>query len=304
MTKLGLVCVALGLITQTVLIPRGPVYAGVSGSSSAPATGLSAAPRRVAGSAACPEATIAIAALPAGQAGLLLNSACRAEEEVQIRYAGFEFFRRLDKDGKLEFIFDCIAGADEAAQFIFLDGSTLQRTVSTRDLDRVTKVAVVWRGTVNLDLHAFEYAAESSQPGHVWAGAPSSLAEAQSFIQRDGRIHGFMSQQADGRAKGDQLEVYTLWRGRAHAHAHAAVASTPQNSGIITMALDYESREADVQDPETCGSGVFSEIAYDIIIREPTGAIKRTSGAFAPLECGAKLQKSSRYNTKTIPYLK
>jgi hypothetical protein len=302
MTKLGLVCVALGLITQTVLVSRGPVYAGVSGSSSEPGSGLSAAPRRVGGSAACPEATIAIAALPAGQAGLELTSACRAEEEVQIRYAGFEFFRRLNKEGKLEFVFDCIVGADEPAQFTFLDGSTAQRSISTRDLDQVTKVAVVWRGAVNLDLHAFEYAAEFGHSGHVWAGAPSSPQEAQAAAQRDGRNHGFLSQQANGRAKGDQLEVYTLWRGRAHAHA--AVASTTQNSGIITMALDYESREADVPDPETCGSGVFSEIAYDIIIREPTGAIKRTSGAFAPLECGSKLQKSSRYNTKAIPYIK
>ena len=167
MTKLGLVCVALGLITQTVLVSRGSVYAGVSGSSSAPATGLSSAPRGVGGSAACPEATIAIAALPAGQAGIELRSACRAEEEVQIRYAGLEFFRRLNKEGELKFVFDCIAGSDEAAQFVFLDGSTLQRTISTRDLDLVTKVAVVWRGAVNLDLHAFEYAAEFNQPGHA-----------------------------------------------------------------------------------------------------------------------------------------
>jgi hypothetical protein len=303
MTKLGLVCVALGLITQTVLVSRGPVYAGVSGSSSAPATGLSAAPRGVGGSAACPEATIAIAVLPAGQAGLELRSACRAEEEVQIRYAGLEFFRRLSKEGELKFVFDCIAGSDEPAQFIFLDGSTLQRTISTRDLDLVTKVAVVWRGAVNLDLHAFEYAAEFNQSGHVWTGAPSSLTEAQAAAVRpDGRIHGFLSLQADGRTKGDQLEVYTLWRGQAHAHGASGL--TARNSGIITMALDYESREADVQDPETCGSGVFSEIAYDIIIREPTGATKRTSGAFAPLNCGSKLQKTGRYNTKAIPYIK
>jgi hypothetical protein len=305
MSRAGQLISVLGLAALFALGGPGRVPARSSKTALSPvatsATGLSAIRRAARAPGGCPEASIAITPLPAGQARLELRSPCRADEEVQIRYASLEFFRRIDNAGGLDFIFDCIGGADKQVQLSFLDGSALRRIVPTHDLDRVTKVAAIWRGPVNLDLHAFEYAAKFGGPGHVWAGAPSSLAEAREASARDGHFHGFLSLQADGRAKGDQLEVYTLWRGgRRNGPRFSAAA----NSGIIALALDFESREAQPQDLETCGSGVFSEMAYKVIVREANGAIRRVNGAFSPLECGVKLHNSRRYNTKTIPYVK
>lgn len=299
MNKPCVFCVAFSLAMQTAIALSGGVLAAASASSAA-GPGLSATPRRVNASGACPEASVSITPLPGGQARLELGSPCRASQEVKILYAGLQFFPRLDGDGRLEFIFDCIAGPQELARFTFLDGGTLQRPVLTRDLNQVTKVAVAWRGAINLDLHAFEYAARFGQPGHVWARAASSLAEAQAAAQRDGRSHGFMSALANGHTKGDQLEVYTLWRGKAQT---ARGASGGAVGGIISMAVDYESREAEPQDADTCGSGLFAQVDYDIIIREASGVTKHANGVFSPLACGVRLQKASRYNTKSIPYI-
>lgn len=298
MSNMGLVGIALSLMLHAVAALPGEARAGAAHTAPSSVAGLSTAPRQASVFTTCPEASISIIPLPAGRAHVELQSPCRSGEDVQIRYAGLEFFRRFEKDGRLEFIFDCIGGAEEQATFTFLDGATLQRVIPARDLDQVTKVAVIWRGSVNLDLHAFEYAAGFGQRGHVWASAPSSLAEAQAAAQRDGRGRGFMSLLAEGRSRGDQLEVYTLWRGRNHPQGG------PPRGGIIAFALDYASREASPQDPETCGSGVYSEIDYKVVVREPAGVARRSSGAFAPLECGVKLQTSSRYNTKSIPYIK
>jgi hypothetical protein len=245
--------------------------------------------RQVTADLACPEPSVVASPLPAGQSKITVSSPCRPEQEFSVNYAGIEFVRKLDAAGKTEFVLDCLAAEGEQALFRFDNAKPLPKPVPCLELDQVTRVAVVWQGRVNLDLHAFEYAAEFGQPGHVWAGAPSSAALARAQMSRDRRSHGFMSMLSDGRGKGGQVEAYTL------LHAPA------QTSGLISTALDFESRARSQPDPETCGTGIFSEISYEIIVRDRRGAVSRSRGAFAPLQCGAQLPNASRYNSKSSP---
>lgn len=239
--------------------------------------------------AACAEPAVILTPQPGAQTRIAVESPCRGGEDFSIRYAGMEFIRHFDASGRAELVLDCLGGPNDMAMFTFQRAAPVIRPFLCQDLGQVTKIAVVWQGAVNLDLHAFEYAAGFGEPGHVWAGAPSSPAQAHEAAMKDRRGHGFMSMLDDGRGKGSHVEAYTF--------IHVAT----QTSGLISTAIDYETRARPRPDPESCGSGIFSEINYEIITHDRSAQISRSRGAFAPLACGAPLPAASRYNTKSSP---
>jgi hypothetical protein len=230
--------------------------------------------------------------LGAGLSRITVKSLCRPSYRVRFQYGGFEFVRALDSNGSHEFILDCFLGDTSGLTAVFDDGASIDIPVRTSGLDRVTKVALIWRGPVNLDLHAREYAALSPDAGDVWAKAPSSRASAEERIRQEGRGRGFISTSSEGGSEGDQLEVYTF------------IHSGTQAAGVIAMALDYESRERRPQDPDTCGMGLYADLAYQAVIWHSSGKISRTSGSFASVNCNATLDRYARYNSKAIPDLR
>jgi hypothetical protein len=225
----------------------------------------------------------------AGRAELVVDSDCRRFQDMRIRYAGMEFVRTIDENGRLDFILDCIAGDAVPVEFVFADGSRLSRKPTALDLDKVTKLAVIWNAPVNLDLHAFEYAAAPGSQGDVWEGSPSSEADMAKRLALDKRGHGFITTSSTGKENGTKLEVYTFWH------------QPGQKSGVINMALDYESRAKGPRDPETCGTGLYSDVEYEAVLLERNGAAKRFFAKFASLDCSIQLRGSDRYNHKTVP---
>ncbi|MBC8049313.1 MAG: hypothetical protein H7X92_04085 [Chitinophagales bacterium] len=207
---------------------------------------------------------------------------------LTIEYAGATFIRKISENGAFDFILDCFAGANQPVQFKFMDGQSVSRDVAARDLDTVTKVAVIWRGSVNLDLHVLEYAAGHGQPGHVWSGSPSSALDAMRQAEGERRARGYMSSVASGVASGDNVEVYTLWNIRGQA------------SGAIATSLDYESRARAIPDPDSCGLGLFADIDYEIIIWSDK-SISRTTGGFSSLRCDQKIANGGRFFSKAVP---
>lgn len=131
--------------------------------------------------------------LAAGRMQLTLVSSCRAGQEIVWSYGGAEFAAKLDAAGKLDVIVDCFAGATTPVDMTLADGTELSLPVTALDLDKVTKVAVIWRAAVDLDLHAFEYAAQAGEPGHVWSGGPGSLDAARERLDKASRGAGFLS---------------------------------------------------------------------------------------------------------------
>ncbi len=238
---------------------------------------------------ACAAQRIDVAPLPGGLMRIIIASPCRPQQDVHIIYAGIELIRRLDGAGGLSIDIDCIAGADFPVDIMFEDGSRESLKVAALDLPRITKIAVLWRAPVNLDLHAFEYAAGPDSPGHIWAGHPSSAKEAEAGLTQTGRGHGFMSSVSTGVEAGAKLEVYTFWR-------HAT-----QKNGIISMALDYESRAKRPQDPDTCGNGLYAEVRYETILFDRNISVKRQFGSLGSIGCNVQLSGLARYNNKTIP---
>ncbi|MES1179927.1 MAG: hypothetical protein ABUL43_01895, partial [Hyphomicrobium sp.] len=190
--------------------------------------------------------------------------------------------------GSTQFVVDMFLGADAETSIAFNDGKRQPARLAPGDLDQVTKVAVVWNAPVNLDLHAFEYAAAAGEPGDVWSGAPRDASSASALVTQDGRGHGFMSSTNDGKGVGPKAEVFTFLRSRQ------------QKRGAVAMALDYETRGSDPAG-DTCGNGQYAQVSIEVIVREAGGAMSRQDGIIPALTCGKPLSTDARYQTGVVP---
>ena len=251
---------------------------------------VNAPPIRVdAGSCSAPE--LSSEPLDGGRMRVLVNASCRPGEAVQVSYGGAELIRKLDAFGRLDLLLDCFAGAEGGVLLRFADGSQQTMPVNTRDLDKVSKFAVVWRSPVNLDLHVFEYAARYDQTGHVWARQASNLAGARAQILGDKRGHGFISTTDDEASLGDKVEVYTF------------LHSDEQSGGAISLALDYETR-GEKPTGATCGQGTLAEVDFQVVMLPRGGQSTRQAGVLTRVECGRRIAREARLNQSALPGLR
>lgn len=238
----------------------------------------------------CGDPTITVLPLPGGRSQFSITDACRARQTVRFDYAGVPFLQVLDAAGRLDFILDCFAGDGTPVEIAFQDGSVFTRNAVARDMKRVSKISVLWSAEVNLDLHAFEYAAALGKRGHVWAGAPSSPDLARQNGRAEERGQGFMSHVSAGLNGESKLEVYTFWHHRR------------QPRGVVRLALDFESRGS-TPNGETCGGGRLAEVRFLVLQLTNGGQFTRSQGAFEAAACGVSLSDQARYNDKAIPDL-
>jgi len=235
--------------------------------------------------------SIEVEAMSAGLARLSISASCLADRKVHLQYDALDFVRHLDQTGKMSLVFDCFLGDKVPLIVSFEDGPSLPVKLQTLDLDRVTKIAVTWKGTVTLDLHAFEYAAGLSDENHIWRGTPSSRWQAEDKKRHDGRGHGFLSFLTRANDEGSQIQVYTF------------VHEPHQAPGAITLALDYESRAHYPRDPDTCGTGLYADLEYKVYVWRPDGRVSRSRGVFTAQECNQPTDDVARYSAKALPQL-
>jgi hypothetical protein len=237
---------------------------------------------------ACGEPDTALSAQPGGKTLISIVSTCRAGQIVTFSYDGATFIKWMDAQGKVAFLLDCFAGASEPVTMAFEDNTKVARLPIANDIERYSKVAIVWSSSVDLDLHAFEHAAQWDESGHVWSGAPGSLVAAE--LQENGRGHGFLSTSGSGGEVGMNAEVYT------YVH-HAG-----EPAGYIKLSVDLVSR-GDRATGEFCGSGQFAELHFKGYILEPGKPVRTLDVAFFGLPCGTDISHRARYNMKLIPDL-
>ena len=222
---------------------------------------------------------------------LSIASSCHAGQEVRIVYDAAILVRRLAPAGTLELDIDLFAGGRRSVDVVFGDNVRRILPVVSADLDKVSKVAVIWRAPVNLDLHVFEYAAAAGQPGHLWDRAPGSPAAARALSSEDKRGHGFLSSSDPGRGPGDKLEVYTF------LHNDGVM------TGSIAMALDYESR-GEVPNGAMCGSGDLAKVEYRIATLSRTGAVTRANSTLRAADCNVAIPANVRFDSAALPVMR
>lgn len=238
----------------------------------------------------CTEAAITTEPLSGGRMHIGITSTCRAGQAVTIAYGGAELVRALDAGGRLDMALDLFAGAGVAAEVKFADGGRRSLATAAKDLERVSKVAVLWRAPVDLDLHAFEYAARDNEHGHVFAARPSSLETAEKDMRAEHRGRGFLSVSDRSAPAGDRLEVYTF------------VHAEEQSGGVVPLAVDYVSRGGVATDP-MCGKATLAEVPFRLVMRLRNGQVTRHAGTIAAAECGARIEAAARLNPSTLPAL-
>lgn len=238
----------------------------------------------------CKEASITTEALSGGRMRIGITSGCRAGQAVTITYGGAELVRALDPGGHLDLALDLFAGAGVAAEVRFADGGRRSLETAAKDLERVSKVAVLWRAPVDLDLHAFEYAARDDEHGHVFAARPSSLETAEKDVRSEHRGRGYLSVADRSAAAGDRLEVYTF------------VHADEQSGGVVPLAVDYVSRGGMASEP-MCGRAPLAEVPFRLVMRLRNGQVTRHAGTIAAAECGARIEAAARLNPSTLPAL-
>lgn len=239
----------------------------------------------------CGEPTLAGEALDGGRMNVRVQAQCLANQTIRINYGGAELIRTLDGSGNLDMTLDCFAGTGIPVEVRFPDGARKSLTATAHELDRITKVAVIWRAPVNLDLHVFEYAARIGQPGHLWAKAASTLAKAREAARKDKRGRGFLSSVDSEESPGDKVEVYTF------------LHDDEQTSGAIGLTLDYETR-GDVPKGETCGSGAYAEIDFHVVVLPRGGPSARHGGVLTSARCETKLTADARFSQSALPSLR
>jgi hypothetical protein len=239
----------------------------------------------------CPDPLVSAQPLPGGRSKISVQSLCRHGQDVSLQYGPIVIRRTLDDKGVTELIADMFLGVEVETSVLFADGKQQILQLAAGDLDEVTKVAIVWDAPINLDLHAFEYAAANGEPGDVWSGAPRDAAAASALVARDGRGHGFMSSADDGKEAGPKAEVFTFWQKKEQAR------------GTIAMDLDYETRGSEPAG-ETCGSGRYAQVSIQVIVRASNGAISRQNGLIPSVPCGKALNTTARYQTGVVPDLR
>lgn len=240
--------------------------------------------------AACDAPAVSLSPEAGGLTQISIESSCRAGELVSITYADATLVERLDADGRTKTTVDCFAGDTPPITIVFEDGTSIVRQPVTDDLTKYSKVAILWSNSVDLDLHAFEYAAAAGDPGHVWSLAPLSLEEARARAHQEKRGHGFLSTGSTGRSIGMNVEVYTF------------VHDPRETAAGVKVGVDFVSRGGRA-DGDYCGNGRYAEIQFKAYTLAKGRVAKQLDVAFASLPCGADISDAARINSRLIPEL-
>lgn len=225
----------------------------------------------------CGPASVASKAGAGGASVVDIESACRAGQVVEILHEGLSFSLALDDRGVASAAIPVMAEAG-GAEVLFEDGLRVAHELNFnwRELAITRRIAVAWTDDVDIDLHAFEYAADFGGEGHVWQQQPRGFR----LVRRSGGgyLDSFPARSRDGQS----IEVYTFW------------ANSRARRGVARIALDHASR-GDAPSGAFCGDGDLASPEY-LVVRSERGVVTaRTKGRFASAACGASLPEDVRY---------
>ncbi|MHA3914191.1 hypothetical protein [Halovulum sp. GXIMD14793] len=145
-------------------------------------------------------------------------SPCRPGQQFAVGHAGLKFSAETDADGVANFVVPAMVGDAEVA-VMFADGANQSQSIQVPNMDRVTRVAVMWSADIDLDLHAREFGAQAGTIGHIWAQRPSDPQKA----RRAGG--GYLTVLGPQNGPGLKAEVYTI------------IKSSRTQSGLVDLSL-------------------------------------------------------------------
>ncbi len=175
--------------------------------------------------------------LPGALVQLELTTPCQPYAKVTISHGKLNFAQRTSHTGRLSVVVPVL---EQSAEFsaTFENGYALQTNATVPELQSIKRVAIVWEGAFDLDLHAFEFGAEHGSIGHV------SILNPRSVPLSTAHGGGYIMQLGDSSLPGaKQAEVYSVptqdrrddGTVRLAVTAHATKDNCDQSASVINF---------------------------------------------------------------------
>lgn len=240
-----------------------------------PETTATNAPSSEPAATSCAALRIDAEPAPGATSRISVTAPCAAGAVATVYHAGLVFPLSLDSTG---------AGVIDLPVLDVASGATLRLpggeaepvalAFDAAEAARMVRVAVGWSAPVNLELHAFEYAAVPGGPGHVRPGATSE--------PRGGRIDSF-APGGDGEAPRAQVWSFRL--------------GTGGRRGVARLVLAHPGRSAGAA---FCGDGALATPEY-LVIRAEGGKVRGASRrSIAAETCDESQPLSARLGSATV----
>lgn len=199
----------------------------------------------------------------AAMVSLTLSASCLAGDRVTIHHSGLKFAEVVGDDGNLSVE---VPALSEKAVFVVAftngDGAVVQTNVDS--LPFYDRVAVQWKGSAGVELHAREFGSDYGTSGHVWRGVPRDISAVA------GGEGGFLVQLGNPDVPEAMMaEVYTFpsgtskAEGTVHLSLEAEVTEANCNKDVIAQTIELREdgelrvHEMEMSVPDCDASGEF-----------------------------------------------
>ena len=239
---------------------------------------------------ACEAPKITVEPLTGGRLKAMIDSPCRRGQVVTMTYGDLPRAVQLDAaTGKASVFLDLYLGDGQDFVLSTADGKTEAiPAVSAKDQRAYSKLALIWKMPVDLNLHAIENNAQIGAAGHIHAGAPRTAEDALALATSTEVGAGFMSSLSTGKLGDVHVEVYTFFH------------HSEQSTGAVPLAIEHATR-GQTATGETCGQGALAEIAYEAVLLSKTGDVVREDGVIPSVACGTVLLDRVRFIRGAVP---
>ena len=149
---------------------------------------------------------------------LTLEAPCLTGERATFHHSGLKFTGIVGADGVLKVVLPALS---EQALIVvaFANGDGAVARAEVDSLPFYDRVAVQWKGSPGLQLHALEFGAAYGEDGHVWSGRPRGVA---AVSNGQG---GFLTQLGDASSpEALMAEIYTFPTGTARTQGAVAIS--------------------------------------------------------------------------------
>ncbi|MEO1492123.1 MAG: hypothetical protein AAFV19_08225 [Pseudomonadota bacterium] len=203
----------------------------------------------------------------AAQTTVAVAAPCLGGTVAEIAYDNLRLAVALDVKGEGSIT---VPGFDAYAPgtISFANGESLEVELPFRDLQRVSRVAIVWNAPVALELNALEFGAAYGDEAHVSPANPRGFRE----IRKTGG--GFLTQHTAIDGAGQNVQVYT------HLHRQGG------NTGAVKLMIDFASRSRDGI-AAACGTGEHAAPTFDVLRTYRGGPQRQTRRQLAAMDCSS-----------------
>ncbi len=127
--------------------------------------------------------------IAAAMVDLTLSASCFPNERVTVHHNGMIFTETTGDDGTLDITVPALS-VDAVYILAFSNGEGAVAQTVVEELADYTRAVLQWKGNAGFEIHAREFGADYGSKGHIWSGAPGTIADAVSGTSGVITLHG------------------------------------------------------------------------------------------------------------------